>query len=254
MVLARKFASLIILVVDLIIWIMATKSPDLALWFFGLGFLINVVFLIWVFWLSRKAFSIWWLVIGPTLVFITGAFFYAFIGNLAARILITLITLGIVGFLVEESVRYVYWPQIYKNLSLENISSYAQLFVVFALTSGLFYINTFIFVPLWLIVVIEVVVSLLVVYQLIQANHINNINNWLFIVVVSLIMGEMIWVMSFLPTIYYVNGILITIIFYLLSGLGRQILMGTFRTKNLLRYLLIGGLGILIILFSSQWI
>lgn len=253
MIILRKFASLFISLVDIIIWIIATNWPTLALYFFISGFVFNILFLFWVFYLGRKAFSIFWLILGPTLVFASGSFFYIFMGDIVMRCFVAVLTLSILWFLVEESVRYVYWPQDYKELSLENISSYAQLFIIFSSLSGLFYINSFIFVPLWLIVIIGIVITFFVTYQLVQVNHINNVNNWLFVIVVSLVMGELIWIINFFPTIYYINSAVMTIIFYLLSGLGRQILMETFKFKNLLRYLIVGGVGILIILFSSQW-
>jgi len=253
MILLRKFFSLVILVLNVIICIIDNGQPIMAVQYFIIGLVVDFVLLFWAFYLARKAFSIGWLIIGPLLVLGSGAFFYLFVGNVAARIIIAVLTLSISWFLVEESIRYVYWPNEYKEKSLENISSYAQIFVIYAVFNGLFYINTFIFVQLWVIVIVSIAISFAVLYQLVQVNRITNSDNWLFIIIVGLIIGELVWVVNFLPTIYYVNAILVTIVFYILSGLGRQILMTTLKAKSLLRYLLVGVIGIIIILVSSQW-
>jgi hypothetical protein len=86
-------------------------------------------------------------------------------------------------------------------------------------------------------------VSALVAASLLRAGPEQNTRTWLFSGVVALIMGQSIWALDFWRVPAVTGGLWLLLIFYLLTGLAQQQILGRFTRRALLEYIGITVLG-----------
>lgn len=68
----------------------------------------------------------------------------------------------------------------------------------------------------------------------------------------ALIILEVLWVLTFLPTSFYVNSFIITACFYVITGLTKNRLNNNLSKKIIRKYLLISGFCLLLIIFTAR--
>jgi hypothetical protein len=79
-------------------------------------------------------------------------------------------------------------------------------------------------------------------------------DSWLTVVVVVLVTTEVFFATSFLPTSVYVNGLITSLVYYAMAGLGRNWLLSIREPRVIIRYSLISLVSLIIILVSAKWI
>jgi len=141
----------------------------------------------------------------------------------------------------------------YQVHSLENISTYINLIIVFFSTSSFFGLIIFLDFSFWILTAIFAVLIILLNYQIVYSSEAPLNSSWLYILAITLMMIEIFWSVSFLPTSIYANGLIVTISYYLMSGLARNWLLGIQERKVVFRYLLISFISLIIILVTAKW-
>lgn len=76
---------------------------------------------------------------------------------------------------------------------------------------------------------------------------------WLYVFVLTFIILEMTWTLSFWPTGLLGRGAVLFFAYYLLSGLGKHYLKETFSVKVLREYVIVGAIVLALILSTTQW-
>jgi hypothetical protein len=76
----------------------------------------------------------------------------------------------------------------------------------------------------------------------------------LYLIAIIIIVLEFFWALSFLPSNFYILTIILTVIYYFLIGILRAKMSGELDKKIFMRYALISGILILMILITSRWI
>lgn len=76
---------------------------------------------------------------------------------------------------------------------------------------------------------------------------------WLYVFVLTFIILEMTWTLSFWPTGLLGRGAVLFFAYYLLSGLGKHYLKETFSYKVLREYVIVGIIVLALILSTTQW-
>jgi len=69
-----------------------------------------------------------------------------------------------------------------------------------------------------------------------------------------LIISEIFLTVSFLPSSIYVNGMLVTISYYMLSGLARNWLIGIKDKRVVKRYVVTSLSLLVLILLTAKWL
>ncbi len=148
---------------------------------------------------------------------------------------------------------YLIQTKSYKNLSLENISSFGNLLIFFFVSSVVYGLQSFLNIPVWPLAIIVAVVAALIVYQMIWVNKIEAKSAFIYVLIGSLILVEFAWAMSFLPFNFNAAGLILTICYYMLAGLTRHHLLDNLQKRIVKLYLSLGFGSILLILLTTRW-
>jgi hypothetical protein len=249
----NRITPWVVTLINLVFLEQIIKTPKQVYW---LGFLaLTLIFLaIWQL-TGRQLLSkkFWRFAITPTFLFLSGLLFLVFLEAGWLKQLF-IFSLSIFGGVFLEVVFVWFWrrPR-YQPNALENISTHLNLLTIFFTTSGLFGLIIFLNFPLWLLALIFFIISAILNYQLIWISDANWSTGWPYIVVITLTITEIFLAVSFLPTSIYVSGLLVTISYYLITGLTRNWLLGIKEGKVVKRYLIISLILLAMIFLTAKW-
>jgi hypothetical protein len=142
----------------------------------------------------------------------------------------------------------------YQVNSLENSSLFLNIIIFFLLVLNLNALSVLLNPPLWLLSLCLILIMFIILWQLFWVFKIKDKLKVLYLLVIILIMLEFFWALSFLPSNFYVLSIISTIIYYFMLGIIRAKMAGELDKKIFLRYAIISGILILMILITSHWI
>jgi hypothetical protein len=136
---------------------------------------------------------------------------------------------------------------------LENISHFINL-----LSSFFIYTSVFAFYVLsvtrlrWLIASLFLITAILA-WQTLWINKISKMRMRYLPWLMALIIVELFWVCHYWPTGFYVNGLILVVIYYVMINLSRLYFLDTLNKKYILKYLISSSLIIFLILLTAQW-
>ncbi|MDD5110389.1 MAG: hypothetical protein PHI63_04200 [Patescibacteria group bacterium] len=117
-----------------------------------------------------------------------------------------------------------------------NISVYMGLVAYFLFAASLFWLMIFFDFPLWLAALVQAGITMLLAYQALWAIGCLPPRGLLFLLVMPLLSIELFWAISFLPTSVYVDAVILSVGYYLASGIGRNYFLGMLNRKVIVRY------------------
>jgi len=144
-------------------------------------------------------------------------------------------------------------PKKYQTYSLQNLSHYLNLISMFLLFSSFFGFFIFLQLTFWQLLLGVVVVTLVTIYQLMWISHVSINQSWIYMLIITLIIIEGFWVLAFLPTSIYVNGLLLATVYYLTVGLSLNKIINILNKTVIKRYVTIITVVIVITLLSAKW-
>lgn len=201
--------------------------------------------------LIKKVF--WQILITPFLFLISGLFFLSFLEGLIIKQFFVVI----VGILLLVFFELVYLKfhhkKNYQVHSLETVVSHLNLFVVFLISTSFFGLFVFLDASLLVLIFSFLIFNLLLNYQLVWGTGKNLNTAWPYMLIITLITTEIFWAASFLSSSIYVNALLVTISYYLMTGLARNWLLEIKEFKVIKRYLVISFVSLIIILVTAKW-
>jgi hypothetical protein len=188
------------------------------------------------------------------LSFFNGAIFYGIMLNELVAHLVFLVGAGLQFYYLRFLYLYLHKPYAYAPTSIENIAIYGSFVSVFWATATIYGLQSFINLPVWMLVTgISLVFSLLV-YQIFWSNKIDEARFAVYVMLITLVLAEISWVASFLPFDFSVIGFIVAICYYMSTGLARLYLLERLEKRHVKAYLSYGFLSILAIILTSQWI
>lgn len=197
--------------------------------------------------------KLWRFLIAP-LIFIAGSLlFLSFLEGFYLRQFLCLISAGLLGIFLEMAYLWFYSRPKYQPNALENISAHLNLLTVFLISSSASSLIIFINFPFWPLILIYTLLVLLLTYQLCWVDNIIFPASWPYIIVVTAATVEVFLAVSFLPTSAYVSGLIVALIYYLTTGLLRNLFLGVKEKKVIKRYLLISLAVFLVIIITAKW-
>jgi len=172
--------------------------------------------------------------------------------------------------------RYIYYylirPAAYTAFSIENISSYGNFFTFFLVATTVYGMQAFLSIQTWLLMIIMLMASGLIVYQVMWANKIDlgkpralemlrggqgiskvRGKGIIYILISCLIIFELSWSISFLPLNHHIAGLIVAICYYMLIGLVRHFLLEKLDKKIIRLYLGFGLTSLFIVLITARW-
>ncbi|MFA5022486.1 MAG: hypothetical protein WC508_05415 [Patescibacteria group bacterium] len=228
------------------------RVPKQIYWLGPLS-LVFLVISIWQLTGLLKSKKFWRFSITPVFLFASGLLFFLFLEGGAIKQIFVIILVFLVGIFLETIFLWFHLRPKYQPNALENISTHLNLIIIFFLATGFFSLILFLEAPLWLLVAIFAGVSAVLTYQLIWISGVNWSVGYPYISVITIVITEIFVAVSFLPTSVYFSALLVTISYYLMTGLTRNWLLEIREKRVVQRYLLISFGCLIIILATAKW-
>lgn len=196
----------------------------------------------------------WRLLIGPV-IFIASAFlFVLFIDSFLIRWLVAALAAVFLGFFLENFFYYSYQPGRYQPYALENTANYFNLLSVFLFFSSAYSLIVFLDLSMTILAILILLVVGLLSYQVTWFYKIPLSKSWLYLLISLLLAIEFFWVVSFLPTSFYVNGLILAVVYYFILGLIYSHLLDKLDKRVIRRYALVSLGALVIILGTARWL
>ncbi|MBI2415474.1 MAG: hypothetical protein HYV33_02290 [Candidatus Kerfeldbacteria bacterium] len=189
----------------------------------------------------------------PLLVVVSG-YSFILIQELPWLIISLIAVISLFYFIyVKHLAVYVGDPAHYVPYSLEHISTYSNV-----VASFFFYVSIFMFFILQVsrlryMMLMALVVTAVIVWQTFWIQKITGRAARWFIIAITLVITETVWVVHFWPVSFFVSGFLLTLVLYVLLHLCRHHLTTTLTRTIIWRYLGIGGLAAVLLLLTARW-
>ncbi len=149
---------------------------------------------------------------------------------------------------------YLFDKTYYKKGYLQNLSSYANFLTVYFLSSFMYGIQILVSVPIYDLILFFILAVFLLVYQVFWANEISFRSSAHFILLITLLLSELAWAVSFLTLNYFVLGLILAISYYVIIGLSRFYLLDILNKKLVKMYLSFGLVSVLAVILTARWI
>lgn len=220
--------------------------------FIGLLILLAILkYLIKEPWLSKDYF---YLSILPILLFICTISLLLLLGLTLLKHLAIILFVLLLALYLENIFLFYHRPLHYQSYSLENLAAIFNLIIFFLLAINLNAFSIFLSLPLWLLSLILIITISLLLLQSFWINKLKNKFCYIYLIIINIVILEFFWALTFLPTNFYVNSIILTIIFYLIWGILKAKLNEHLEKKIIWRYLFISSILLLIIIITSRWV
>jgi hypothetical protein len=218
---------------------------------------------------ERRAFDLWSILFRPAFFSTWGICLILFVGTVLSRHLLAL-SLAIVPIIYWENLwRYAWAPDRYNPESLENISIALDslavwyvglLFYNLLLDSSVLQFSAETWSALWqnnaaLVATALTMLSVFLMdFNTLWLKRYDQEKTKLWIIVTTLIIGEVFWVINYLPHAVPVKAALLVFSYYLLTSLGRAHLDGTLRLVIIRRYVYLSAVILVLIFTTSRWL
>jgi hypothetical protein len=204
----------------------------------------------------------WWhTLFSPALLVSSTVFLVLFLNSSIARH-ISILASCILLALFWENIRRYYWDlKNYHAESLENVSLGINIFIVWFTSSGFYHVlldpalvQKYSSLTLPITALLMVAVVYLVDYRTIWVQRYNAQKVWLLLTIQSIIIGEIFWVLNFLPNSIEMKAFIVALVYYYFISLGRVHLDGNLNATVLRRYVYYGSAFLLLVLITSRWL
>lgn len=196
----------------------------------------------------------WHFLINPGFFVLSLFFFIIFIDQLSLKWLVAILG-AIFAFLILDNLfTFFYQPGRYQPYSLENTSGYVNVITAFLFFSSLYSAIVFLSMRAYWLIPLAFLAVWLLSYQSIIIHQIGWPKGWLYVIINSLIITELFWVTSYLPTGFYVNGAIVAIAHYFIIGLSCSWLLNKLEKRTIKRYILAAIISLVIILGTARWL
>lgn len=253
MKLLNRFIPILIAVFLWILLQQVFRMPS-QLYIFILAGFASILLAVWQL-MERKLKSerFWRFLILPTLLFLSGIGFLTFLeGRYVQQSFLLILVLMQWVYFEVLTLRYHFRPK-YQPHSLENISTHLNLIIVFFSSVALYSLITYLGYSLWWSLLVLLIAVFLLNYELVVTVGVPFRAGRPFIFAITFITLQIFWIASYLPTSVFVNGMLVTIGYYLSAGLCRNWLMEIWDKSVIKRYAIISILTLVLILLTAKY-
>jgi len=243
------FTAFLILVFSLLCVFIFNDS--LTQFFFSLIFLIFIFFLFSFLILGKEGKNLWLLIINFALLIAANVFFIVFIRNQFFKIFFIIFLSFLVWLFLEIIFRFLYEPRRYPIYALENISFLTSFLAIFFLFSDFFALQSFFNFSMIYHLFFIFLFTALITYFIFRVIKLPIEKKYL--LVISLIITEIFYSFTFLPTSFYINGLLLTVLFYLMINLTRKDKESLLTFKIIKKYIFLGLAALILIIIMAKW-
>lgn len=201
---------------------------------------------------KRMAF---WMFLGvPTLFAWSSVFFFLFLEQDFARLLLAIFVLISTWLYAENLFTFYHLPGSYQAYSLEYLSLMLSIATAFFFTSGAYGTQLFLQLPVWVPSLAVFWVVLFLSTAVFWASKIAHESAVRFSVAAAIIMTQLYIAFAMLPTSFMSNAAGFAVALYVLLGISRAHVLEKLSKTVLTRYLVIGGFFLLVVFGTAKWV
>ncbi|HOY56251.1 MAG TPA: hypothetical protein PLH37_02390 [bacterium] len=254
MFLLKRLSPFLVAILNLVFLEAILKWPSL---FFVLACLVLFLNLFFVGFLAVKnlgfkATGRFWLTYFMLTVSVSASFL--FIDNVILRQVLIVIYVLVIAAYQEFLFNFLYRPEKYKVYSLENLNNVINLLTVFLANLSIFALIVFMDMVFWLSLLIEIGLISCSLILLFYANKLELKGNGWLLVTTGLIVTEFFTIFTWLPFNFFIKAVLISALYYLLSGVAKLIVNQQLYKKNFLVFLSVAVVVWVALFATSRWI
>lgn len=254
MFLLKRLSPFLIAIVNLVFLEAILKWPFLFFVLAGLALFINLFFvgLLTVKNLGFKDTMRFWLTCFILTVSTSASFL--FIDSVVLRQVLIMVYVLLIFLYQDFLFNFLYRPEKYKVYSLENLNNVINLLTVFLTNLSIFALIVFMNMVFWLSLLIEIGVISCSLILLFYANKLELRGNEWLLVTTGLIVTEFFTIFTWLPFNFFIKAVLISALYYLLSGVVKLIVNQQLYKKNFLVFLSVAVVIWMALFATSRWI
>lgn len=173
---------------------------------------------------------------------------------------IKLLFSGFAGFIIflylENLFLYFYVPSKYNIYSLENISGYINLIIVFFASFSSYGLKTSFGINIYRIsglVAINLMIMAALIHQTLWINKINFRETKNYMLITVFLLAQIYLIIFFLPSSFYVNGLIFSLAYYVIVSLIKYKLLNKLEKRVIIQYVLTGTLLFSALLLTTKW-
>jgi hypothetical protein len=189
----------------------------------------------------------------PLLLLISSAIYGVLISNNILWHLLAIFTVVLNYIGLRSLYFYFEKSEMYSSYYMNNFFSSAGFLVIFFTSAAIFGFISFLNMTVWPLLFLMVFVIGVILFQYFLSYNLDRRVSFSYILLVSLVMLEVSWAVSFLPLNYTVAGLVMAVFYYMAAGLTRYYIQGSLNKGVIKFYLLFGASSIFILLFTSNW-
>ncbi len=216
--------------------------------------IINIVVLSRLIGWSISTFQYWFL-LGVPLVFLNTTYvFLLFSEEAVVSYIIALFALALSFLFFENVFHFLHLPSSYQPYSLEYLSIMISMGSMFFLSAAGFGMRLLLLSPVWILALIIFTIAFFFFYGTLWVSKLPESNVLKVSLVGAVLQAEFFIAFTYLPSGYFTNAALITIVFYLTLGMFRALLEKKLSKKVFRRYVSTGAVLSLLVIVSSRWL
>jgi len=234
--------------------VLIVRVPQILVW-------IVVVYAVLVLALGQVAVrqtlgtqTFWLLLISPFLLTLTGFFFLSILTSNPLKYLLGGVIAVIFYWFLRNVVQFAYEDQRYQPYAIENISTYANIVTVFFAASTLASLVFYLRISHFILLAASLVLFTLLILQMLWVHKIKIREHIGYLIILPIIFSQVLWATFWLPTNFFIAGMLLALSYYAATNLARHHLLGHLESFVVRRYLIIAIVGVLLTLTTAQWI
>jgi hypothetical protein len=222
-------------------------------WLFLIINILLIVITLWEFSKRKMNLRLVNFSLAPVLFVLSVYFFVMFLENVYIYRLVYLSAGFFVYLYLEQTLNYFYFTSKYQPYTLENLSLYLIVLNVFFTTTAIF--SSLIFLRLSMLVsaLLILLIIFVLTHQVFWSNKIKWNDYRIFCFINSFLMAQLFLVLSFLPLSFYVNALIMSVFFYIITNISRLFLLKSLDKKNIWEHSFVGASIIMITLLTAQW-
>jgi hypothetical protein len=249
----------IIVLTNLSLWLLLETFVFWPKFFYVVLLALNVVLILAIYFLMRKADlgrRLWNLWILPFLV-LNSIVSYAILipqDIWINKFFIQALFVLIIGF------NFSYFKNIYNSVfhpdqpnNLPGLTTNFSFLSWFFLLTAVYGLQLFLDLSYWILILILIVLALLTTYQYFWINNLKGKENYILVFLSAFIIAQLAWSVYFLPFDYNSLGLIMALIYYVFLNLTRLHLNHNWSKKNLQSLLVFSGVIMLLILLTLKW-
>ena len=199
--------------------------------------------------------NFWYFLITPILFCISSVLFFCFLEiNLFLKYFLIILFTSFQWLIYKNIFFVLKMIQKYQPNTIRNIFNFVNLISIFFFAVGFFALIVLVRVPAWPMAIILFLVSVLYFFQFFWINKIQEKKAWFSAIISAIIFVEMFFVISFLPTSFYVDALILALIYFNIKNLGKKHLLNNLIVKrDAIKYLIIDFFVLIFILTTAQY-